>query len=152
MFGCLSSFCFLRTPGTSRVPTEAREHAARQRDNFNAPRLWLKQRACAPQAGGRQAAGLAQARPKACAPRGRAPTDVRQAWRSTRCEKENTGPRRTRLRFSDFRPPAPPAYSCNFRRLPVSAFSRVSVFTEIFCHQEPVSDHERQVISRTALS
>ena len=42
------SFFFLLTPDTSRVPTEAREHAARQRDNFNAPRLWLKQRACAP--------------------------------------------------------------------------------------------------------
>ena len=42
VFGCLSSFCFLRTPDTSRVPTEAREHEARERGNFSAPRLWLK--------------------------------------------------------------------------------------------------------------
>ena len=37
VFGCLSSFCFLLTPDTSRVPTEAREHEARRRGNFDAP-------------------------------------------------------------------------------------------------------------------
>ena len=40
--GVWLSFCFLRTPDTSRVPTEAREHEARERGNFSAPRLWLK--------------------------------------------------------------------------------------------------------------
>ena len=39
VFGCLSSFCFLRIPDTSRVPTEAREYEARERGNFSAPRL-----------------------------------------------------------------------------------------------------------------
>ena len=42
VFGCLSSVCFLRTPDTSRVPTETREHEARERSNFSAPRLWRK--------------------------------------------------------------------------------------------------------------
>ena len=40
MFGCLSSFCFLRTPNTSREATEAREHEARERGNLSALQLW----------------------------------------------------------------------------------------------------------------
>ena len=42
MFGCLSSFFFLRTPDQSRLLTEAREHEAREGGNFRAPRIWLK--------------------------------------------------------------------------------------------------------------
>ena len=42
VFGCHYYFFFLRTPDTSCIPTEAREHEARERGNFSAPRLWLQ--------------------------------------------------------------------------------------------------------------
>ena len=139
------SFFFLLSPGSRYVARtdrskRARSQAARQ---LNAPRLWLKQRVCAPQARGRQAAGLAQARPKARDLRGRTPTSaptglVLYALRERKHRPAPDMPAILRLQTA-----GPAGALCKIRRLPASASSRIYFLQEVLCHQEPVSDQER---------
>ena len=94
--GVRLSFCFLRTPDTSRVQTEASEHEARDR-NYFAPRLWLKCWVLLPKAarGGGDAPHPrrpGKAAPSAT-PRPRPSYNTREATTASR--KRTDGPART---------------------------------------------------------
>jgi hypothetical protein len=130
---------------TDRPP----EHEARSAATSCAPALAQATR-LRPQAGGRQAAGLARrpARRAPRSPRDRAPSGA-PTGSAPPALREKTPPARRRLYYYNYY-----YYHLlgNFRLPRTSASSRASLHQEVPCDQEPVSDPERQVISRTALS
>ena len=145
-------FCFLRTPDTSSVPTEAREHEAREPGNFSAPRLWLKCWVLLPVAargGGRPSPQAAWGGRTVSHPPAPPTNNFETPPASTR--KERTGPRTLAARKRRVSRRAPGA-SCGALPARVAARNRRVLWraSGAFCGAQParVAARKRRVVRR----